>query len=174
MSSIVKPSGYSPFSEEELTELVRGIDPDTSEVTWWYAQTLDPYGIDRDLPKELQQIGREYFVQSLPKEIWVWFGDLPSELKDKLWAKHKHELAFPAGLELDDVSDYKSWKSNDSDGFDGADAAPLAEAFKEAIADERVQKHLRQRKLMAAFAAAFNRLLGLKNSNFRHDDPSFM
>jgi hypothetical protein len=170
MSSIVKPSGYSPFSEEELTELVRGIDPETAKVVdWWYAQVLDPYGIDPDLPEDCECVGRDYFVQSLPRDIWVWFGDLPSELSDKLWAKHKHELAFPAGLELDD---YKRWKSKDSDGFDGADAAPLAEAFKEAMADERVQKHLSQRELTAAFAAAFNRLLKLENLTFDTRNPA--
>jgi hypothetical protein len=29
------------------------IDPDTAEVDWTYAQTLDSYGIDPDLPEEL-------------------------------------------------------------------------------------------------------------------------
>ena len=108
--------------------MVAGIDPDTAEVTWWYAQTLDPYGIDPALPDELQQVGREYFVKSSPTGTWVLFGDLPNELENKLWAKHKHELAFPAGLALGDVSDHKNSKFNDSDGFDGADAAALAKS----------------------------------------------
>lgn len=34
------------------------IDPATAEVTWWYAQTMDPYGVDPDLPDELKCIGR--------------------------------------------------------------------------------------------------------------------
>ena len=29
------------------------IDPGTAEVTWHYAQTFDPYGVDPDLPEEL-------------------------------------------------------------------------------------------------------------------------
>jgi hypothetical protein len=38
------------------------IDAETAEVEWAYAQTLDPYGVDADLPEELQQMGREYFA----------------------------------------------------------------------------------------------------------------
>jgi len=75
------------------------IDPDTAEVTWWYAQTLDPYGVDRELPGECWQVGREYFARSLDSDVWVCFCDLPSETRDKLWEKHKSKLAFPAGLE---------------------------------------------------------------------------
>ena len=66
MTSSIKPSEYSPFSASELAELIAGIDPDTAEVTWWYAQTMDPYGIDPALPEELQQVGREYFVEVIP------------------------------------------------------------------------------------------------------------
>ena len=89
---------------------------------------MDPYGIDPALPEELRQVGREYFVKAFPAETWVWFGDLPDELENKLWAKHKHELAFPAGLAPRDVSGYKNWKFNDSNRFDGADAAALAKS----------------------------------------------
>ena len=79
-------------------EAGRHIDPATAEVFWTYAQTLDPYGIDPDLPEEYQQTGREYFARSPGSEIWVWFGDLPEATRTALWAKHKHVLAFPAGL----------------------------------------------------------------------------
>jgi hypothetical protein len=37
----------------------------------WYAQTLDPYGVDPDLPEELQQAGREYFARSPGSDVWV-------------------------------------------------------------------------------------------------------
>jgi hypothetical protein len=37
------------------------IDPATAEVDWSFEQTLDPYGTIPDLPKDLQQVGREYF-----------------------------------------------------------------------------------------------------------------
>src|SRR5215831_20384050 len=77
-------------------EAGRHIDPATAEVFWTYAQTLDPYGIDPDLPEEYQQIGREYFARSPGSEIWVWFGDLPEATRTALWAKCKHpEMANP-------------------------------------------------------------------------------
>ena len=75
------------------------IDPETAEVYWTYAQTLDPYGVNPDLPEEYQQVGREYFARSPGSDIWVWFGDLPKETRDALWGRHKRNLAFPAGLE---------------------------------------------------------------------------
>ena len=87
-----------PFSETELKELIKGIDPDTAQVEWWYVQTMDPYGIAPDLPEELQQVERGYFAKSSPSNVWVELGDLPSELRDALWAKHRKKLAFPAGL----------------------------------------------------------------------------
>ena len=75
------------------------IDPETAEVDWNYAQTLDPYGVDPDLPEEYQQVGREYFARSPGSDVWVLFADLPEATRDALWAKHKRKLAFPAGLE---------------------------------------------------------------------------
>ena len=36
------------------------IDPETAEVMWTYAQTLDPYGVYPDLPVECDCVGREY------------------------------------------------------------------------------------------------------------------
>jgi hypothetical protein len=74
------------------------IDPDTAEVDWTYAQTLDPYGLDPELPEEFHQVGREYFARAPGSDIWVWFGDLPKATEDALWEKHKRRLAFPAGL----------------------------------------------------------------------------
>jgi len=74
------------------------IDPDTAEVEWIYAQTLDPYGDDPDLPEEYQQVGREYFARSPRSNVWVWFGDLPKATRDILWEKNQSKLAFPAGL----------------------------------------------------------------------------
>jgi hypothetical protein len=61
------------------------IDPETAEVMWDYAQTLDPYGIEPDLPEEYRQIGREYFARSPGSEVWVWFGDLPAHTEEALW-----------------------------------------------------------------------------------------
>ena len=72
------------------------IDPQTAEVEWWYAETLDPYGV-HDLPP--QQVGREYFARHPGSEIWVWFGDLPDVTSTKLMELHGRKLAFPAGLQ---------------------------------------------------------------------------
>lgn len=77
------------------------IDPQTAEVTWWYAETLDPYGV-HDLPPEAQQIGREYFARHPGSEIWVWFGDVPDVTSTKLMERYGGELAFPAGLQEPD------------------------------------------------------------------------
>jgi hypothetical protein len=74
------------------------IDPDTAEVTWHYAQTFDPYGVDPDLPEELQQIGREYFARSPGSDVWVHFGDLPDEVREALWQRDESKLAYPPGL----------------------------------------------------------------------------
>jgi hypothetical protein len=73
------------------------IDPETAEVKWVYAQTLDPYGVHA-LPEELQQVGREYFARSPGTDVWVWFGDLPDVTASVLWKKHKSKLAFAAVL----------------------------------------------------------------------------
>jgi hypothetical protein len=76
------------------------IDPETAEVEWIYAQTLDPYGVDPGLPEELQQVGREYFARSPGSDVWVHFDDLPDTTRDALWQRHRSKLAFPAGLEF--------------------------------------------------------------------------
>jgi hypothetical protein len=83
------------------------IDPETAEVTWWYAQTLDPYGIHPDLPKKFQQVGREYFARAPGSDIWVVFGDLPEATREALWSKHRRRALRPF---LDDE------RPDDSDG----------------------------------------------------------
>jgi hypothetical protein len=74
------------------------IDPETAEVEWFYAHTLDPYGDVPDLPDEYQQVGREYFARSPGSDVWINLDDLPEATRTKLWEKHKSKLAFPAGL----------------------------------------------------------------------------
>jgi hypothetical protein len=75
------------------------IDPESAEVDWNYALTLDPYGILPDLPESLQQVGREYFARAPGSAVWVALGDLPETTREALWKKHSRKLAFPAGLE---------------------------------------------------------------------------
>ena len=77
------------------------IDPETAEVDWGYGQTLDPYGVldEWELPEEFHQVGREYFARSPGSDVWVHFSDLPDAVREKLWAKHRSQIAFPAGFE---------------------------------------------------------------------------
>jgi hypothetical protein len=74
------------------------IDPETAEVEWWYEYDVDPYGVNPELPEEMQQAGRQYFARSPGSEVWVCFRDLPESVQDALWKKHGSRLAFPAGL----------------------------------------------------------------------------
>jgi hypothetical protein len=60
---------------------------ETEEVEWDYGMDADPYGIDRDLPEELQQVGRIYFPRCAGSDIWVWFGDLPETVRLAVWEK---------------------------------------------------------------------------------------
>jgi hypothetical protein len=63
------------------------IDPQTAEITWHWRHTLDPYGVDPDLPKECRQIGREYFARSPGSDIWVSFHDLPDNVREALYTR---------------------------------------------------------------------------------------
>jgi hypothetical protein len=82
-------------------EEVLKINTETDEVDWSYEQTLDPYGVldEWELPEEFDCVGRAYFLRTPGSEIWVEFGDLPDETREKLWKRHRRKLAFPAGLE---------------------------------------------------------------------------
>jgi hypothetical protein len=61
------------------------LDPETAEVEWCYAQTVDPYGVDPDLPEQCPRTGREYFARSPESDVWVNFRDLPKTIRDALW-----------------------------------------------------------------------------------------
>lgn len=60
------------------------LDPETADVTWWYAQTADPYGVCAEFPAELDCVGREYFARSGGSKIWVQFSDLPDATVERL------------------------------------------------------------------------------------------
>ena len=47
-----------------IEEAASKINPQTAEVIWTYALTLDPYGILPELSEEAQQVGREYFARA--------------------------------------------------------------------------------------------------------------
>ena len=98
--------GDTTMTEEEVEKWLAirkeaglHIEPETAEIEWIYALTIDPYGVNPGVPEEYQQVGREYFARSPGSDIWVDFGDLPEATRDALWEKHKRKLAFPAGLE---------------------------------------------------------------------------
>jgi hypothetical protein len=65
-----------------------------------YSYTIDPYGVEPNLPDDCQQIGREFYARAPRGKIWVWFGDLADETREKLVDKHCSTLMFPAGLGL--------------------------------------------------------------------------
>jgi hypothetical protein len=67
------------------------IDPETAEVEWNYAQTLDPYGDDPNLPEEHWEVGREYFTRSPGSDVWICFGDLPEATRDALWKRMERQ-----------------------------------------------------------------------------------
>jgi hypothetical protein len=58
----------------------RLIDPQTCEMAWWYAQTLDPYGDGLELAPEEYQVGREYFVRAPGSDTVVLVEDLSDEI----------------------------------------------------------------------------------------------
>ncbi|CAN5364216.1 hypothetical protein BH10PSE9_BH10PSE9_14130 [soil metagenome] len=82
-------------------EAGRKINPATAEVKGIDAQTLDPYGIfGDDLPKECDQVDREYFARAPESVIWISFRDLPSETAHVLWKMHGRQLWDIAELHL--------------------------------------------------------------------------
>jgi hypothetical protein len=87
-----------PFTEAELEDALTSIDPETAEVLWDYADLDDPYGLGK---QRCDYVGRVYFARDPANGIWVWFGELPDELREALLMWHEHSLAFPAGLELE-------------------------------------------------------------------------
>ena len=70
------------------------IDPETAEVMWTYAMDFDPYSVmdEWELPEEVRQMGREHFARAPGSDIWVAFGDLPRETREKLWSRLGHDL----------------------------------------------------------------------------------
>jgi len=68
-------------------EDIAAIDPEIAEITWWWGQTLDPYGLDPDLPPEYQEVQRNYFARAPGSDVWVSFYDLPEDVGAALWKK---------------------------------------------------------------------------------------
>jgi hypothetical protein len=83
----------------------RHIDPETAEVWWTYAHTVDPYYDFPNLPEEWQQLGREYFARSPGSKVWISFGDLPEATRDALWKKRmeRQGISYVADDAWDEV-----------------------------------------------------------------------
>ena len=104
--SVKQVREYRSMTDEERAAFLAArkeaglkIDPATAEVDWSYEQTLDPYGIDPDLAKELYQVGRQYFARAPGSDIWVCFHDLPDETREALWSKRPALVAPQPGDE---------------------------------------------------------------------------
>jgi hypothetical protein len=99
-------------STEELVEIRewleicrqegQNIDPETAEVTFWWTQVLDPYGVYGNLPEECHCGGRSYFACAPGSEMWVCFDDLPEETVTRIWER------ISSG-DLQDYLDKKLW-----------------------------------------------------------------
>src|SRR5262249_13306551 len=90
-------------------EAGKHIDPQTAEVACWYAETLDPYGVDPDLPDDCSCIGRQYFARAPGSDIWVRFGDLPEATREAIWKRNDNGesdngLSVIAATEIEDDS----------------------------------------------------------------------
>lgn len=90
-------------------EAAKHIEPDTAEVCWEHGYTMDPYDTWSDMPDEYKLVGRIYFARAPESEIWVWFGDLPAEIREKLCERNRHGLAPHFG-------DYRPLSGDDSGG----------------------------------------------------------
>jgi len=81
-------SASSPLGGKADSPRSTKIDPYSATMVWSYAYTLDPYGLQDDLPPELQQIGREYFLQASETDwaVLVWeVRALHPEICDEEW-----------------------------------------------------------------------------------------
>jgi hypothetical protein len=105
------------------------IDPETAEVTWIYAEEVDPYGVHPDLPEEWSSVSRKTFARSPGSNVWVYFGDLPAATRDafeKRWqalieaekathASRSPDVADP-GYPVDRVPEGADWRGRRRDG----------------------------------------------------------
>jgi hypothetical protein len=86
------------MTKEELHQWVasrekagHAIDIETCELGRWHACDLDPYGINPELPEELQQIGTNRFVRNPRSRGWVCENDLPPDKAMALYRRTERE-----------------------------------------------------------------------------------
>ena len=109
MSEEVEFKIHHPFTEDELKKAIKNIGLDSADVFWCYCDAFDPYGLGRC---KAGQTGREYFVRSPAEGLWIWFDDLPNDLRNALWKKFEKKLAFPAGLDVEEELPHEFGKSS--------------------------------------------------------------
>jgi hypothetical protein len=88
---------YTVFKETKR-KLGETINPETAEVDYAYADTLNPY----DLPGEdCGQVGREFFARNPPDGEWVHINDLPEATRKAIEKRSPPICSFvttPDGL----------------------------------------------------------------------------
>jgi|SRR5262249_36457553 len=77
-----------------IKEAALKIDVETAEVLWDWGSQLDPYYLFEHGDHWEDCIGRNYWARSPGSDVWVEFGDLPEEIQDALWKKHRLCAAF--------------------------------------------------------------------------------
>jgi hypothetical protein len=73
---------------EGRREAGQRMDPKSAdvEVTFWWTEVLDPYGV-YDLTPGEECVGRSYFARSPDSGGWVHFCDLPGDAQEELWRR---------------------------------------------------------------------------------------
>jgi hypothetical protein len=77
------------------------IDPETAEVTWWWANELDPYGIHPDIEED--SINRVCFARRPDGDVWVCFSDLPTATVQRLEDRAARTLTPAQKILLNDL-----------------------------------------------------------------------
>jgi hypothetical protein len=89
-----------PFSDEELEVGIKSIDPGNADVYWHMTDVADPY---QNGAGHSGTVGRTHFVRAPANGKSIYFGDLPHDLQDALWANWRAGRIPPRHL-LDERS----------------------------------------------------------------------
>jgi hypothetical protein len=76
-----------PTFEDEIAKAARSIDPRTARMEWWYAEVMDPYGLE-EVPAEYSCVGRQYFLAEPEANTAVLVRDvrrLHADIPDAEW-----------------------------------------------------------------------------------------
>jgi hypothetical protein len=68
------------------------IDPETAEVITRYVDPFDPYCMN---PRAGKQLRQEFFACTSGTDEWVWFGDLPDNIRAALLGKTRESGQLP-------------------------------------------------------------------------------